>query len=181
MLDPDRTSPYQFRQFWMQSDDQMVGTYLRMLSLRPLDELEGLFAQHAVEPEQRAAQRALADEMTALVHGRDAADHAARAAEVLFGGDPTTASAEVLAVVASEVPRVDLPVEVEGVRVHELLVSAGIAKSTSEVNRLLGQKAVRAGNRILDEDGLLHASDLLNGGFLLLRKGKRDFLVGKVS
>ena len=180
-LDPDRTSPYQFRQFWMQSDDQMVGTYLRMLSLRPLDELEGLFAQHAVEPEQRAAQRALADEMTALVHGRDAADHAARAAEVLFGGDPTTASAEVLAVVASEVPRVDLPVEVEGVRVHELLVSAGIAKSTSEVNRLLGQKAVRAGNRILDEDGLLHASDLLNGGFLLLRKGKRDFLVGKVS
>jgi tyrosyl-tRNA synthetase len=177
-LDPSRTSPYQFRQFWVQVDDDMVGTYLRMLSLRPLDEVEALIDQHAQAPERRVAQRALADELTSVVHGSAAALAAEEAALVLFGGDPTTASAEALDVVAAEVPRVELPSSIDGLRVHELLVAAGVAKSNSEVSRLLGQGAVRAGNRVLGDDGLLEASDLLNGRFLLLRKGKRDFVVG---
>jgi tyrosyl-tRNA synthetase len=86
----------------------------------------------------------------------------------------------VLAVVAGEAPCVDLPATVDGLRVHELLVQAKVAKSNGEVTRLLAQKAVRAGNRVLDEDGLLRSSDLLSGGFLLLRKGKREFVVGKL-
>ena len=180
-LDPNRTSPYQFRQFFVQVEDQLIATYLKMLSLRPLPELLQLLADHAAAPERRAAQRALADEMTSMVHGRAAADTAAKAAEVLFGGDPSAAAVDVLAVVAAEAPSVALPADVAGLRVHELLVEAGVAKSISEVNRLLGQGAVRAGNRVLPEDGLLLASDLLTGGFLLLRKGKRDFVVGKVS
>ena len=180
-LDPARTSPYQFRQFWMQTEDQMVGTYLRMLSLQPLEQLEALIADHAAAPERRSAQRALADELTALVHGVDAARAAEAAAAVLFGGDPTHASAEALAVVAAEVPTVALPSDLAGRRVHELLVEAGVAKSNGEVTRLLAQGAVRAGNRVLEADGLLQESDLLAGGIVLLRKGKRDFVVGKVS
>ncbi len=180
-LDPQRTSPYQFRQFWIQCDDEMVGTYLKMLSLQPFAELEVLLAEHAGAPERRLAQRALADELTALVHGATAAQHAAHAASVLFGGDPTEASAEVLAVVAAEAPAVELPGDIEGLRVHDLLTAAGVAKSASEVNRLLAQRAVRAGNRVLAADGLLLSSDLLAGGFLLLRKGKREFVVGKIS
>jgi tyrosyl-tRNA synthetase len=180
-LDPARTSPYQFRQFWMQTEDQMVGTYLRMLSLRPLAELEELISDHTTAPERRLAQRALADELTALVHGADPARAAEAAAGVLFGGDPTHASADALAVVAAEVPTVVIPADLDGRRVHELLVEAGVAKSNGEVTRLLAQGAVRAGNRVLDADGLLHASDLLAGGIVLLRKGKRDFVVGKVS
>ena len=179
-LDPARTSPYQFRQFWVQVDDQMVGTYTKMLSLRPLAEIEALLAEHEAAPERRAAQRALADELTVLVHGEQAASSAAEAAQVLFGGDPAAASAEALAVVAAEVPAVDLPASIDGLRVHELLVAAGVASSNSEVNRLLGQGAVRAGSRVLASDGLLEASDLLPGGFLLLRKGKREFVAGKV-
>src|SRR6478609_3411644 len=120
-LDPARTSPYQFRQFWVQVDDAMVGTYLKMLSLRPLDEIIALVEAHAAAPETRLAQRALADELTELVHGSEAAETARRAAEVLFGGDPTQAPASVLGVVAAEVPNVDLPGTVDGVRVHELL------------------------------------------------------------
>ncbi len=178
-LDPARTSPYQFRQFWVQTDDQMVGTYLKMLSLRPLDELAALLEDHTAAPERRVAQRALADELTSMVHGRAAADTAAEAAGVLFGGDPTAASADALAVVAAEAPSVELPDEIQNLRVHELLIAAGVAKSNSEVTRLLGQGAVRAGNRVLDSDGMLFTSDLLSGGFLLLRKGKRDFVVGK--
>jgi tyrosyl-tRNA synthetase len=179
-LDPARTSPYQFRQFWMQTEDQMVGTYLRMLSLQPLTEIEALIVDHAAAPERRLAQRALADEITTLVHGVDAARAAEAAAGVLFGGDPTNASADALAVVAAEVPTVSIPADLDGCRVHELLVEAGVAKSNGEVTRLLAQGAVRAGNRVLEADGMLHASDLLAGGILLLRKGKRDFVVGKV-
>jgi tyrosyl-tRNA synthetase len=180
-LDPARTSPYQFRQFWMQTEDQMVGTYLRMLSLRPLADLEALISDHTAAPERRLAQRALADELTALVHGADAARAAEAAASVLFGGDPTHAPADALAVVAAEVPTVTIPADLDGRRVHELLVEAGVAKSNGDVSRLLAQGAVRAGNRVLDADGLLQASDLLAGSILLLRKGKRDFVVGKVS
>ena len=179
-LDPVRTSPYQFRQFWVQTDDQMVGVYLRMLSMRPLEEVEALIAEHADAPERRVAQRALADELTTMVHGAHAASTANEAAAVLFGGDPSTASAAALEVVAAEAPCVELD-HVDGVRVHEILVSAGVAKSNSDVNRLLAQGAIRAGNRVLDADGLLGESDLLSGGFLLLRKGKRDFVVGKTS
>ena len=180
-LDPARTSPYQFRQFWVQTDDQMVATYLKMLSLRPLEDLLALVDEHEGAPERRVAQRALADEMTALVHGPAAAAAAAEAAAVLFGGDPTEASEEALEIVAAEVPAVGLPASLEGLRVHELLTAAGVAKSNSEVGRLLAQRAVRAGNRVLDEDGLIDASDLLRGRFLLLRKGKRDFVVGNFS
>ncbi len=179
-LDPDRTSPYQFRQFWMQTDDEMVGIYLHMLSLRPVTELTELIAEHQAAPGRRVAQRALAGELTALVHGHASADAAAQAAEVLFGGDPTQASAAALATVAAEVPSVELAT-LDGVRVHELLIGAGLATSQSDVNRLLTQGAIRAGARIVGTDGIVTPSDLLSGGFLLLRKGKRDFLVGKVS
>ncbi len=178
-LDPARTSPYQFRQFWVQCDDNVVGTYLKMLSMRSLAEIDDVMAQQAAAPEKRAAQRALADEMTTLVHGHDAAAAARGAAEVLFGADPTGASQAALETVAAEVPLIALPDPLEGSRVHELLVRAGVAKSNSEVSRLLGQGAVRAGNRVLDADGLLSTSDLLRGQFLLLRKGKREFVVGK--
>ena len=178
-LDPERTSPYQFRQFWVQCDDDMVVTYLKMLSMRPLGEIDDVIAQHAASPDRRPAQRALAEEMTTLVHGTEAAIAAREAADVLFGADPTGASRAALEAVAAEVPLIALPTSLDGVRVHEMLVQAGVAKSNGEVSRLLAQGAVRAGNRVLDDDGLLSASDLLKGQFLLLRRGKRDFVVGK--
>ncbi len=157
----------------------MVGTYLKMLSMRPLDEIDDLMTQQAAAPERRLAQRALAEEITTLVHGTDAAAAAREAADVLFGADPSAASQAALETVAAEVPRVALPESLDGVRVHEMLVQAGIAKSNGEVSRLLTQGAVRAGNRVLGADGLLSESDLLRGEFLLLRKGKRDFVIGK--
>ena len=102
-LDPDKTSPYQFRQFWVQAADAEVDGYLRRLSLRSLDEVEDLISAHEVAPEQRRAQRALAGELTELVHGPEAAAAAEEAAGVLFGGDPMAASAGAFAVVRREV------------------------------------------------------------------------------
>jgi tyrosyl-tRNA synthetase len=180
-LDPARTSPYRFHQFWLQCEDDVVATYLHMLSLRPVAELADIAARHVDAPERRLAQRALADELTTLVHGAAATAAATEAAAVLFGGDPTAASDEALEVVAAEAPSVLVPADLDGRRVHEFLIEGGVASSNSEVTRLLRQGAVRAGGRILADDGALSTSDLVRGRFLVLRKGKRDFLVGKVS
>lgn len=179
-LDPVRTSPYHFRQFWVQSDDATVGTYLKMLSMRPLLEIEGILAEHAQAPEKRVAQRALADEMTAMVHGDTALGRARAAANILFGADPTGASGEVLDIVAAEIPTVPM-LGVDGMRVHDLLIPAGVASSNGEVNRLLAQKGIRIGARVAGTDGTIDASDLLAGGYVLVRKGKRDFVLGKLS
>ena len=176
-LDPQRTSPFQFRQFWVQSDDETVGTYLKMLSMRPLVEIESILAEHAAAPEKRVAQRALADELTAMVHGDEAQGSARAAADILFGEDPTAASDEVWSMLARELPTVALPEAGEG-RIHELLIGARLASSTSEVNRLLKQRGVRVNGRVVDEDGSLRGSDLVRGRYLLVRKGKRDHVLG---
>ncbi|HEY3483792.1 MAG TPA: tyrosine--tRNA ligase, partial [Ilumatobacteraceae bacterium] len=127
-LDPERTSPYQFRQFWVQTDDAEVGDRLLRFSMRPVEEIRSIVAEHHQAPERRVAQRALADELTELVHGHEAAKAAAGAAAILFGGDPTTADEGALSAVAREVPSSrrsaadldDLP---------EVLVGVGLASS----------------------------------------------------
>ena len=96
-LDPAKTSPYQFHQHWMQLDDQELEQQFMFFSLRPLPEIAALLAEHATAPERRLAQRALADEVTALVHGEAAARAAGEAADLLFGADPLGASPEALA------------------------------------------------------------------------------------
>ena len=103
-LDPDRTSPYQFRQYWMQTEDEAVANRLLWFSTRPLDEVRAVIEEHAEAPERRVGQRALARELTELVHGTSAADAADAAADVLFGGDPTAASVDTLEIVRREVP-----------------------------------------------------------------------------
>jgi tyrosyl-tRNA synthetase len=180
-LDPARTSPFQFRQFWVQSDDDSVATYLKMLSMRPLVEIEALIAEHMAAPDKRVAQRALADEMTSMVHGESAQRGAAAAAAILFGDDAGDASESAWTMLAAELPSVELASPLVGRRVHEVLIPAGLASSTSEVNRLLKQRGVRVNARVLDEDGALRESDLVGGRYILVRKGKRDHVVGVVA
>jgi tyrosyl-tRNA synthetase len=173
-LDPAKTSPYQFRQFLIQTDDELIGRYLRHLSLRPLAEIEALLEEHAAGPERRLAQRALADELTELVHGPAAATAAAAAADVLFGGDPTAAPADVLAAVAREVPTTEAPLGALD-DVVDLLVRTGLASSKGDARRGLDQSAFRANGRKLDANGQLSAHDLLHERFLLLAKGRRTY------
>lgn len=179
-LDPAKTSPYQFRQFWVQVDDHLVGPYLKMLSMRPLDEIEELLAEHATAPERRAAQRALAVEMTTLVHGSAASVAAEDAAAVLFGGDPTDASAEALAVVAAEVPSSHLTGAAVGDPV-ELLVTTGLATSKSDARRLLEQRSVRVNGTPIDANTQLSDIAPLHERYLLLRKGKREHHICEIS
>ncbi|MFV0306364.1 MAG: tyrosine--tRNA ligase [Desertimonas sp.] len=172
-LDPVRTSPYRFHQFWLQLDDELVPTYLRMLSMRSLAEIDALIDEQRQAPERRVGQRALADEMTTLVHGAPAAGAATGAATVLFGGDPTTVSADVLAMLAREIPasRHDVAALADPI---ELLVGTELASSKSDARRLIEQGSVRANGIVVQSDQALRAANLLHGRYVLLRKGKRN-------
>ena len=173
-LDPTKTSPYQFRQYWIQLPDEDVERFLLQLTLRPVAEIADLVAQHRSDPGRRVAQRALAHDLTALVHGVAAERAAADAAEVLFGGDPTAASADALAVVAREVPssKVTKPLLDD---LFVLLQASGLASSNGDARRGLQQKAFRANGQVLEEGRGLSEVTPLHGRFVLLRKGKTNF------
>jgi tyrosyl-tRNA synthetase len=173
-LDPAKTSPYQFRQFWMRTEDEAVADLLMRFSMQPIEALTDLIAAHNEAPHQRLAQRALADELTGLVHGPVAADAAAQAAEVLFGSDPTTASAQALEVVAAEVGSSRRERE-SLADVVTILHETGLAASKSEARRLVQQKSVRANGHIVEESTDLSALNLLQNRYILIRRGKTDY------
>lgn len=173
-LDPEKTSPYEFRQYWVQLPDEDVERFLLQLTLRSVDDIHALMNEHRTAPEKRLAQRALATDVTTLVHGAAAEQAAAEAAQVLFGGDPTTASAEALAVVAREVPSSEMTREQLGDQIA-VLVQTGLAASNGEARRTLTQKGFKANGQTLEEAKSLLEVDLLHGRYILLRKGKTNF------
>jgi tyrosyl-tRNA synthetase len=173
-LDPEKTSPYEFRQYWVQLPDEDVERFLLQLTLRSVDDIASLMDEHRATPEKRLAQRALATDVTTLVHGAAAEQAAAEAAQVLFGGDPTTASAEALAVVAREVPSSEITREQLGDQIA-VLVQSGLAASNGEARRTLTQKGFKANGQTLEETKSLLEVDLLHGRYMLLRKGKTNF------
>ena len=173
-LDATRTSPYQFRQFWMQLTDTDAVRYLPQFSLLSLEEVNSLVAKHADAPERRVAQRSLAEELTTLVHGVDAAHDAQSAADILFGADPTGASVEALLVVAREVPcttvsRADLD------DVFGLLSRSGLVGSTSQARQAVQQKGIRVNGFVLEEAQTLSSHGILHERWVLVRRGKTSY------
>lgn len=173
-LDPEKTSPYEFRQYWVQLPDEDVERFLLQLTLRSVDDIASLMDEHRTAPEKRLAQRALATDVTTLVHGVAAEQAAAEAAQVLFGGDSTTASAEALAVVAREVPSSEVTRQQLGDQIA-VLVQSGLVASNGEARRTLTQKGFKANGQTLEEAKSLLEVDLLHGRYILLRKGKTNF------
>jgi tyrosyl-tRNA synthetase len=177
-LDPGLTSPYQFFQHWMQTDDRQVREYLAKFTLLALDEVEAVTAGHLEHPERRLGQRRLAEEATRLVHGPEATAAAAEATDVLFGGSPLAAGPEALAVVAAEVPTAPLPPASElatGVEIEPLLVELHLASSKGDARRALEQGAVSVNGDRVGPGATLDAGTVLHGRYVLLRKGKRNY------
>ena len=174
-LDPKRTSPYQFRQFWVQTADDDIERYLPQFSLKTMDEIAAILADQRANPSERVAQRALAAELTTLVHGAQAAQAAEDAAAILFGGDPMSVSKESMAFIAAEVPTTKMGRAVLADLVGVLAALPGIAASKSEARRLLTQKSLRANGVMLAEDLDLATVPLLHGRYLLVRKGKSTY------
>ena len=179
-LDAQRTSPYQFRQFWMQMPDADVVRYLPQFSLASLDEVGALVAVHEEAPEKRAAQRALAAEMTTLVHGEKAARDAEAAADILFGADPMNSSVDALRALALEVPSTMVStVDLEDTL--GLLARAGVVASNSEARRTIQQKGLKVNGKTLEEGESLASKGILHDRWVLIRKGKTSYHLFEIS
>jgi tyrosyl-tRNA synthetase len=185
-LDPKRTSPYRFYQFWMNADDADAGRYLRYFSLRPHDEIEGLEESLRDRPQEREAQEALARELTERLHGADGLARAEQATRVLFGGQEIQGmEADEIADIFSHVPssRVSRSrLEGEGESLVALLADGGVTRSRSEARRSVEQGGVYLNNRRVN-DAQLHVTlkHTVDGRFLVLRKGKKNYHLVRVE
>jgi tyrosyl-tRNA synthetase len=173
-LDPELTSPYAFFQYWLNIDDVDARAWLPLFSERPAEEVQALIEESLERPASRAPQRALAEELTALVHGPEQLAQAEAAGRALFGRaeltdlDPETLAAALTEAGAVEIEDPDLPVAT-------LLQQAGLASSLSDARRTVKEGGAYVNNiRVTDADAVPTTSDWLPGGWLVLRKGKRS-------
>lgn len=178
-LDPKLTSPYRFYQFWMNVSDEDAGKLLRYYTFMEMEEIEGLMEEHAKSPHLRRAQRTLAFEVTRSVHGDEAAREVRRASALLFDSEGDPKDPGILALLDGEIPtfevRTDLPAGLA-----EVLFESGAVPSKSEAKRLISSGGIYlAGSRVEEPDRKLLASDFSEGR-LLLRKGKKDFMLLKL-
>ena len=175
-LDQAKTSPYAFFQFWLNVDDADALRFLRIFTFLDRPAIEALEAAHAERPQARPAQRALAEEMTRMVHGDEALAAVRNASEVLFGsGDVRSLPPELLAEALAEAPSVPVPRDALPA-LPQLLVSLGLAKSLSDARGRVEQGGVYVnGARAEDANWQPGAADLLHGRFLVLRSGKRNY------
>lgn len=174
-LDPARTSPYEFFQFWLNTGDAEVIGYLRRLTLLDAERVAELDAAAAADPGRREAQRALAREVTTLVHGADEAGRAERAAGVLFsediaGLDPATLASVLRDAPSHRIARADLD---GGVTVLDALLRAELVTSRSDGRRQMAARGIYVNNRTVTHDRALEPADALHGRFVILRRGKR--------
>ena len=179
-LDADRTSPYAFYQFWMNADDRDIARWLRVFSFRDHEEIEELERATEDRPQARLAQRALAEELTTLVHGADATAAVVAASAALFGrGDLADSDPDTLAAALSEAGGAVLTEEdvtEAGVPFVALFAKCGLVNGTSAARRSIAEGGAYLNNeRVTDVDHRVTASDLLHGRWVVLRRGKRHF------
>jgi tyrosyl-tRNA synthetase len=172
-LDPSLTSPYAFFQFWLNADDADARTWLPLFSERPADELEALIAESIERPAARTAQRALAEELTLLVHGPEELRQAEAAGRALFGREDLTAlGAETLGAALQEAGSVTVDGEVP--TIAQLMQLTGLVASLSEARRTVKEGGAYLNNeRVTDADAVPAQDAWLAGGWLVLRRGKR--------
>jgi tyrosyl-tRNA synthetase len=176
-LDPAKTSPYQFYQFWINTDDRDVERYLKLFTFLSLDDIAQTMKAHSADPGKRAAQRLLAADMTTRVHGSAAAEQAMQTSHNLFGGGSSKDEGAALGDVPERrVPRGQL----RDLSVVELLVASGLATSKADARRgiqgkgfYVNDEPIETVDRELGEDELQGPPD---GRFVILRKGKRNYV-----
>ncbi len=181
-LDPRKTSPYRFYQFWVNSADADVIRYLKYFTFMGQEEIEAWEARHLADPGQRAAHRELAKTVTSLVHGSHAAEEAIRASEILFGGGLLDDLSEpTFNEVVGEVPTkpIDhLKLSGPGLSILDLFVEAGLCPSKGQARKDLEGGGLYLNNhRQTESTRLVSSADLLYGKHVLLRKGKRNYVV----
>ena len=176
-LDPKRTSPYRFYQFWFNTDDRDVERLLKLFTFLPLDEIRDIMGKHAARPEERAAQRRLALEVTRLVHGESAALSVVKASSVLFDAeaDLSDLTEETYAALREEVPFADVKMDLPAALL-DVLTACGAFESRGEAKRAIRQGGVSLnGTRVSDEGAAVSREELGRGRYLFVRIGRKRF------
>ncbi len=175
-LDPEMTSPYAFFQFWLNTEDKDVINFLKVFSFLSHEDIEALDIAHTANPGLREAHRALARELTTLVHGADTTSRVEAAARALFGqGELSELDEKTLAGALAELPRTVISKDAQIPTWVDLLASTGVVDSKSAARRIVKEGGAYLNNvKISGEDFAPQKSDFLCGKYAILRKGKRD-------
>jgi len=178
-LAADRTSPYRFYQFWLNTDDRDVVTYLRYFTWLDAGTIDELVTGQQADPSSRVAQRRLAREMTRAVHGETECERAEQAAAALFGGELGDLGGDQIEEIFADVPSTEVAVERlagAGISLAELLVETGIASSKGDARRAIEGGGIYLNNQRHGEARAAITSDrLIDGRFLVLRKGQKNY------
>ena len=181
-LDAQLTRPYEFYQFWLNADDRDVVQYLKFFTFLEHDTIAEFERITSTEPERRHAQRELAAQITRLVHGEEAVKQAELATHAFFSGDISTMSVRELLEVFPDVPSSSVSFRSDGWGIVELLASAGVTGSKGEATRLVRSGGIYVnGRRVSDEKHRLVQEDAVEGQLFVIRKGKRDNFLVRVT
>jgi tyrosyl-tRNA synthetase len=183
-LDPEKTSPYRFYQFFVNTEDSMISQYLRKFTLLSHEAIIDLETRHAANPGAREAHKALAKEVTTLVHGTSACADALKASEIMFGGGLEGISEKIFADVVGEIPTQDIAkslLEGAGTALVELLIQGKLCPSKGQARKDIEGGGISMNNQRITEPGKTATlEDLLFGRYILLRKGKKTYAVLRI-
>ena len=184
-LDPARTSPFKFYQFWLNTDDRDVIAYLKSFTFLDRAAIDALGAATKEAPERREAQRALAREVTARVHGDDQVTRAEHASSLLFGEDITTLGVDEVLAVFEDVPSTELPADAlagDGIGLVDLVARVQLAPSKAEARRLVESGGVYVNNRrVSDVKARLTHEQAIGGRLFVVRKGQKQTHLVRVT
>ncbi len=184
-LDPEKTSPYRFYQFFVNTEDSMISQYLRKFTLLSHEAIIDLETRHAANPGAREAHKALAKEVTTLVHGTSACADALKASEIMFGGGLEGISEKIFADVVGEIPTQDIAkslLEGAGTALVELLIQGKLCPSKGQARKDIEGGGISMNNQRITEPGKTATlEDLLFGKYILLRKGKKTYAVLRIA
>ncbi|MGO3181653.1 MAG: tyrosine--tRNA ligase [Aequorivita sp.] len=185
-LDADRTSPYKFYQYWLNSADEDAEKYIKIFTFLDKETIEEFIAQHKEAPHMRLLQKRLAQEVTTTVHSAEEYENAVKASEILFGNstsaDLKSLDEKTFLDVFDGVPQAEIPIEEikSGIDIIAALAEkTGFLKSNSEARRALKENSISVNKEKVSEDFKVSENDLINGQFVLLQRGKKNYFIIK--
>lgn len=186
-LDANRTSPYKFYQYWLNTSDEDAEKYIKIFTFLDQETIEGLVAEHKEAPHMRSLQRRLAQEVTITVHSEEEYENAVKASEILFGKstseDLKNLNEKTFLDVFEGVPQAEIPSEevTSGLNIIGALAEkTGFLKSNGEARRALKENSISVNKEKVGEDFLITSNDFINGQFVLLQRGKKNYFIIKV-
>ena len=185
-LDANRTSPYKFYQYWLNSSDEDAAKYIKIFTFLDQDQIENLILQHSEAPHMRLLQKKLGEEITTMVHGKEAFDNAVKASNILFGKstaeDLKTLDEQTFLDVFEGVPQAEIERSVieNGLEIVPAFAETGFLKSNGEVRRALNENSISVNKEKVRDEFVIKTSDLIANKFVLLQRGRKSYFLLKI-